>query len=267
VAGLVILGLIGIETARFITRSLPSGLAPLSSAVIGFAASGSLLYVLYRLLGAPTLGLARRVGDQVDYRYQRARAGSELKRRLRAIAEEDRVRALTASARVHENAARAVSEGELHVELEELKGRSEQVVMRSQSTGAARMLARYQAAFWSLKQARHMTPGEKARLLQEMRGVLAESTLTSMPRSDPEDEESGFSASAQTPVVLEYRAPGGQAIPVTADGFRRLLEREQLHRDDECRRMGSMVWTPVGELLGESRGEDLGESMGDGSEG
>ena len=28
-----------------------------------------------------------------------------------------------------------------------------------------------------------MTPGEKARLLQEMRGVLAETTLTSLPRA------------------------------------------------------------------------------------
>jgi hypothetical protein len=218
------------------------------SAPQGAGEFGVVLRFLYGAVISPVRRLVGGMRDEVDYRYRLARAESELKRRIAAIEEEHRVRALTASARVHENAARAVTDADLQLELEELRGRSERVVLRSQSTHAARMLARYQAAFFSLKEARHLTRAEKARLLEEMRGILAEGT-TRTPHSNPEGEDSELSLEGQSPVVLEYRAPGGRAIPVTADGFRRLLERGQLKDDDECRRVGSMAWVPVAEML------------------
>jgi len=247
--GLLILGVIAIETAKYVKLHIAPALAPLLATLFTVAASAALLFFLYRVFAGPTQRLAERTRDEIDYRYQLSRAGGELKRRIAAIEEEQRVRALTSSARVHENASRAVSEGQLHLELEELKGRSEEVVMRSQATGIARTLARYQAAFWDLKKAEHMSPTDKARLLEEMRGILADDAISGPSNSGPELGEGELSLGAQPPVVLEYRAQGGHAIPVTAEGFRRLVERGQLRKDDECRRLGSIEWSSVAEVL------------------
>ncbi len=266
---LLLVGFVAVETAKFVKLSVAPALAPILGTAFALALFFAILYFLWHLLADPTKRLAEHTRDELDYRMERSRTAAELKRRIAAIEEEQRVRALTASARVHERASRAVSEGQMQLELEELKGRSERVVMRSQSAGVARMLARYEAAFFRLQNASDMTSAEKARLLEEMRGLLSEDgstpttpTTPMSPDNAPDnapDNGSIFAAqetdalprgqSAAPLDLVEYRAPGEQPVSVTVAGLRRLLDRRLLSDHDECRRVGAATWTSVGAIL------------------
>jgi hypothetical protein len=258
--GLVVLGVIAVETASFVKQHIASAVAPLLAAALAVALVGALVYFLWHVAADPSKRLGERTRDEIDYRVQRSRVASELQRRIAAVEEEQRIRALTATARVHERAARAVSDGKMQLELEELKGRSEQVVMRAQSADVARLLARYEAAFWKLNAAEHMSASEKARLLREMHELLAAPAAPDAPprsenarvapqKSAPAKPSSLFARKATPPEMLEYRARGGQGIPITVSGLRRLRDREQLEPDDECRQVGASEWIAVNDFL------------------
>ena len=172
--GLAVVGVLVAATARYVHEHIATSLAPILAAALGVALFVGILYFLWHVLRDPTRRLAENTRDEIDYRVERARVKRELERRVAALDEELRVRALTASARVHESASRAVADAELRRELEELKGRSEAVVMRAQSLEVTRLIARYEAAHLKLDSSPNLTPAEKADLLEELRELLAE---------------------------------------------------------------------------------------------
>ena len=172
--GLFVIAVVAIATAKYVQDHVAAALAPIMAAALGVALFVLLLYFLWHVAKDPTRRLAERTRDEIDYRFQRSRAKRELERRVAALDDELQVRALTASARVHESASRAVADAALRQELEQLKGRSEEVVMRAQSAEIERLLARYQAAHLRLDNSPHLTPAEKAQLLADLRGLLAE---------------------------------------------------------------------------------------------
>ncbi len=258
VFGLVLVGIVAIETAKFVKVRVAPALAPILAAAFVLTLFAAVLYFLWHFCADPTRRLAERARDEFDYRREHRRTANELERRIAAIEEEQRVRALTATARVHESATLAVADGNMQLALEDLKHRSEQVVMSAQSVDVARMLARYEAAFFKLKNAQHMNAAEKTLLLEEMRAVLADDATRPEPPTEPVDEPAEPSSRdwrAKPPPRsgqisgLEYRSPGGQPISVTAEGLRRLLAGGQLSGDDECRRIGALDWTSVREIL------------------
>jgi hypothetical protein len=184
--GLVVIGVLAVETAKVVQDRIATTLAPILAAALGVALFVGVVYFLWHVLKDPTRRLGERTRDEIDYRFQRSRAVHELERRADAFEEEQRIRALAASARVHESASRAVTDATLRRELEELKGRSEDVVMRSQSVVVARMLARYEAAYMKLNAAENMTSAEKAQLVEQLRDLLAdESPSAHAPSSKP----------------------------------------------------------------------------------
>jgi hypothetical protein len=172
VVTIALLGVVAVETFRYVQERVATALAPILGAALGAALFLLVVWFLWHLLKDPTKRLAERTRDEIDYRVERARAQAQLERRIAALDEELQVRALSASARVHENASRAVSEARLQRELEELKARSEQVVLRAQSVEIARMLTRYEAAYHRLRASPSMTAAEKADLLADLRAQL-----------------------------------------------------------------------------------------------
>jgi len=174
VFALVVLAAVVVETWDYLREQVATKLAPIIAGALGAGLFVLIVWFVWHLCADPTKRLAHGTRDALDYRFQRARITQELERRINALDEELQVRALAASARVHENAARAVSSANLRKELEELKGRSEQVVRRSQSLQLAKLLARYEAASRRLQSAESMSSAEKARLLADLRELLEE---------------------------------------------------------------------------------------------
>lgn len=169
---LTALAAVVVETWDYVREQFAAKLAPLIALALGAALVLLIVWFIWNLCADPTKRLAHRTRDALDYRVERARIANELERRIKALDEELQVRALAASARVHDNASRAVSNENLRKELEELKGRSEEVVRRSQSLELAKLLARYEAASLRLASAENMTAAEKAKLLANLRELL-----------------------------------------------------------------------------------------------
>lgn len=215
------------------TRFVREHGGPFFGVLILVAMAGFLVYAFRELLAGPIHRRVRRVADNLEYRWQRAGAARELRRRALSIEEEQRVRMLTLSARVYEQAAEAITDGKLRLELEDLKARSERVVMRAQAHEIERFILRYQVAFTQLSSAPNLSAAEKARLIGEMRELM---------QAEQGGEADG---DATTEESWEYRTPGTDPVTVTASGLRRLVERGYLGGEDECRRVGTKEWQGV----------------------
>lgn len=170
----VLIAAIAFETWDYMREQVAAKLAPLIAAALGTGLFALIVWFLWNFCADPTKRAAISLRGAIDYRLQRTRLTQELERRMKAVDEELQVRALAASARVHDNASRAVSNANLRKELDELKDRSEEVVRREQSLQLARLLARYEAATLRLSEAENMTSAEKARLLADLRALLEE---------------------------------------------------------------------------------------------
>jgi len=146
-----------------------------------------LAYAFIELFGGSTRGLVRGAADRLDQTWQHRRARRALERRARATEEEQRARMLTKTARVHERAALAITEGQAQHELEELKISSERVLMRAQAHEIERFVLRYEIALTQITSSPHMTPGLKAKLLRDLREQLcAEIDGPGEPPQSPE---------------------------------------------------------------------------------
>jgi len=174
VFALVLVAALAFETWDYMRQQVAAKLAPLIAAALGTGLFALIVWFLWSFCADPTKRSAYKLRDAIDYRFQRARITQELERRIGALDEELQVRALAASARVHDNASRAVSNANLRKELDELKDRSEEVVRREQSLQLARRLARCEAATLRLSEAESMTSAEKATLLAYLRELLQE---------------------------------------------------------------------------------------------
>ena len=227
--GAWIVYLVAPGATRFVRE--PGG--PFFGVLILVAMAGFLVYAFRELLAGPIHRRVRRIADALELRWQRAGAARELRRRALSVDEEQRVRMLALSARVYEQAAKAITDGKLRRELEDLKARSERVVMRARAHEIERFILRYQIAFTQLSSAPNLSAGEKVRLIREMRELM-QAELDGEDAAEASNEES-----------WEYRTPGTDPVTVTASGLRRLVRRGYLGGEDECRRVGTEEWRGV----------------------
>ncbi len=166
--GIGVLVLLGPAIVRFASARL----VPFFGWGLLVALALILTYAFIELFGGSTRGLVRGAADRIDQTWQHRRARRALNRRARATEEEQRARMLTKTARVHERAALAITEGQAQRELEELKISSERVLLRAQAHEIERFVLRYEVALTQITSSPHMTPGLKAKLLRDLREQL-----------------------------------------------------------------------------------------------
>ncbi|MCP3914949.1 MAG: hypothetical protein GY711_05300 [bacterium] len=236
-----------VETARLSAKHVAAAAGPTVGFVVAGTVAVALGYLIVRVLRHPTRRFADDVAGQLDYRMERHKTGVAIARLAESVDERQRARMTALSARVFERASRALTEGQLQAELEELKLTSERVVQRAQSNEIGKIIARHQAALWRVNACKNMSANEKASLLREMRSLLLEHDAAS--DAEPAPPADPFAMDAQPEVVWEYRTPGSEAVAVTTPGLLKLVERGRLAGGDECRRLGTRAWTPVADVF------------------
>lgn len=132
------------------------------------AMAAFLVYAFYELFSAPIRRALRSLGDRIEYTWHRKRVRREIERRALSTLEEQRVRMLSLSARVYEQAAGALSDGKLLHELENLRAESERVLLRAQSHEIERYILRYEIALTQLSNSPNMSAAEKVRALRQI---------------------------------------------------------------------------------------------------
>lgn len=153
-------------------RYVDEHIAPFFGRLLLLAMGVFMVYACIELLGGSTHRLVRRLAERIDYFRQHRAARTELQRRVLSVEEEQRARMLSMSARIHEQAAGAIHDGKVMVELEKLRASSESVLLRAQAHEIERYVLRYEIAFTQLSNAPNMSSAEKARVIREMREQL-----------------------------------------------------------------------------------------------